>query len=827
MENIRFETDCMEDGIHQHKEMEILFVLQGRCAVFMNNKNFILKPEDFVVFNPFESHQLYREDGSHTLSFYISMEFLTETGTKSVSCVSVLQPEKKASSDLLRMRLAEIFRDTTEDPAGRKLNIQAELLELASILQKDFSRQNDGASSSKVSAMDKNERKQQFLSYIWEHYREPLTLEAAAKHFYLSGGHFSRLFHDVSGMSFSAYLKEVRLLCAKSEMERGNLSVTEIALSCGFGSVNTFIGAFRKAYGKTPGAFIRLQKNNHIFPQKNNRCTDRANGLSEAVSYMSLMRYQIVEKKDSLLSQPEPEIIRADLAGERRPFSPVWKKTIGVAYAKDLLFEIVQKVLVRSVDEINVEGFLLHGIFNDELGICRRASDQTLIFNFTYMDIILDFLVEKLHVTPWLFLDYTPRCLVQASDIRRFGSHIVSLPTNLEEWSQLVRAVLKHIVKIYGKQQVSQWVFSVEQAMQVSVGNCEMEHYKAFYLASYQAIKSVLPQARILGFGLDTGFVDLPKHHEFEALLLFSKAHNCVPDILSFQCFCCDYSKAGDQERIDINYTEDEVYPLSEDEDILSKELDQLQEITTKHCLKIPVAVMVFNPGMWGRNPGNDTCFQAAAMIKNAIENRDRLFAFSAGGVSDYPEKLLPVKSMYHGGMGMFTYNGIPKASYLGLQLLSRIRGAVVGEGKGYFLTCTSDRKQFYLLLYYYCPYHLARHRKTALSLDEERNYDRYYEFEDMGAKSMHIFLENLPEGKYILETCYVNRGSGSSYDIWMKMGAPDPMKQSHLHYLECRSIPEFYTDTVNVKAEGKMVMSVFLEPHEVRLIHGMMDEKA
>ena len=91
----------------------------------------------------------------------------------------------------------------------------------------------------------------------------------------------------------------------------------------------------------------------------------------------------------------------------------------------------------------------------------------------------------------------------------------------------------------------------------------------------------------------------------------------------------------------------------------------------------------------------------------------------------------------------------------------------------------------------------------------------------------MHIFLENLPEGKYILETCYVNRGSGSSYDIWMKMGAPDPMKQSHLHYLECRSIPEFYTDTVNVEAEGKIVMSVFLEPHEVRLIHGMMDEKA
>lgn len=79
--------------------------------------------------------------------------------------------------------------------------------------------------------------------------------------------------------------------------------------------------------------------------------------------------------------------------------------------------------------------------------------------------------------------------------------------------------------------------FSVEQAMQVSVGNCGMEEYKAFYLASYRAIKAVLPDARVLGFGLDTGFVALPEHHEFEELLLFSKEHGCVPDILGFQCF--------------------------------------------------------------------------------------------------------------------------------------------------------------------------------------------------------------------------------------------------------------------------------------------------
>lgn len=823
MENIRFETDCAENGIHQHGEMEILFTLQGRCAVFLDGRNFILKPEDFAVFNPFESHQLYREGGSHTLSFYIPMALLTKTETQTVFCVSVLQPEKKVSSDLVRMRLAEIFRDTTEDPTGRKLNIQAELLELISILQKDFAREKGSGDSSKISLGNKNERRQQFLRYIWEHYREPLTLEQAARHFYLSGGHFSRIFQEVCGQPFSAYLREVRLLSAKQEMERGISSVTELALSCGFGSVNTFIEAFRKAYGQTPGAFIRLVESSPVSLMKKE--PDMAQSFySGDVSYMSLLRYQAVEKKDSLLRQPEAEVIHGNLAGERVPFHPIWKKMAGAAYAKDILFEIVRKALMRSVKELGVQSFLFHGIFNDELGVCSRTPDGALSFNFTYMDMILDFLVERLHVTPWLFLDYTPRCLVRDSDIRLFGNHIMNLPDDLEEWTQLVTAVLKHIVKIYGKQQVSQWIFAVEQAMQVSVGNCGMEEYKAFYLASYRAIKGVLPKARILGFGLDTGFVALPAHREFEELLLFSKAHGCVPDILSFQSFFCDYTKADG--RIDINQTEDEVYPLSRDENILSKELDTIQGITQKHCLDIPVAIIASNPGIWGRNPGNDTCFQAASMIKNALENRTRLAAFASGGISDYPEKLLPVKSMYHGGAGLFTYNGIPKASYVAMELLSRVTGNVAGEGKGYLLTCTADRKQFDLLLYYYCPYNLSRHRRTALSPDEERNYDRYYEFEDMGAKSIHIFLEGLCEGKYTLETYFVNRKGGSSYDMWMNMGAPDMMKQAHLRYLESRAVPEFYMDTVNVEEEGKMVMSVFLEPHEVRLIHGSLDEK-
>ena len=77
MHTIRFETDCPGDTIHLHDEMELLYTLQGRCAVFADGKNFVLGKEDFAVFNPFSSHQLYREEGAHTLSLYIPIQLLT------------------------------------------------------------------------------------------------------------------------------------------------------------------------------------------------------------------------------------------------------------------------------------------------------------------------------------------------------------------------------------------------------------------------------------------------------------------------------------------------------------------------------------------------------------------------------------------------------------------------------------------------------------------------------------------------------------------------------------------------------------------------------
>ena len=64
----------------------------------------------------------------------------------------------------------------------------------------------------------------------------------------------------------------------------------------------------------------------------------------------------------------------------------------------------------------------------------------------------------------------------------------------------------------------------------------------------------------------------------------------------------------------------------------------------------------------------------------------------------------------------------------------------------------------------------------------------------------------------------------GSSYDVWIKMGAPVHPDQALLHYLEYRSVFEVTTDTTMPSPDGELTLSYLLEPHEVRVVHGVFE---
>lgn len=101
----------------------------------------------------------------------------------------------------------------------------------------------------------KQERMQKMLSFIHENYMEPILLQDIAAEANVSIGECCRCFSELIRESPNQYLLSYRISRAMELLSRTELSVTEIALQCGFNDTSHFIQYFKKKIKMTPGEF--------------------------------------------------------------------------------------------------------------------------------------------------------------------------------------------------------------------------------------------------------------------------------------------------------------------------------------------------------------------------------------------------------------------------------------------------------------------------------------------------------------------------------------------------------------------------------------------
>ena len=91
-------------------------------------------------------------------------------------------------------------------------------------------------------------------------YAQPLDVNALARGVGLSAGHLSREFKEAYGESPYSSLMTRRIERAMTLLRRGDLSVTEVCFSVGYGSLGTFTTRFTELVGVSPG---RYRKEGH------------------------------------------------------------------------------------------------------------------------------------------------------------------------------------------------------------------------------------------------------------------------------------------------------------------------------------------------------------------------------------------------------------------------------------------------------------------------------------------------------------------------------------------------------------------------------------
>lgn len=97
------------------------------------------------------------------------------------------------------------------------------------------------------------------LSFIQEHIRGELRLEDLAEAASFSKFHFHRVFTAIVGETPADYVKRLRLERAANFLAtRPSLSITEVAMECGFSSSSVFAREFGRAYGITPSRYRQV-----------------------------------------------------------------------------------------------------------------------------------------------------------------------------------------------------------------------------------------------------------------------------------------------------------------------------------------------------------------------------------------------------------------------------------------------------------------------------------------------------------------------------------------------------------------------------------------
>ncbi len=82
-----------------------------------------------------------------------------------------------------------------------------------------------------------------------------IKLNDVAKAVSLTPSYFSHLFHSEIGCNFKTYLNNLKISYAKRLLEETDLSVLEVSMECGFGSVSQFHRVFKEHTGVTPSKY--------------------------------------------------------------------------------------------------------------------------------------------------------------------------------------------------------------------------------------------------------------------------------------------------------------------------------------------------------------------------------------------------------------------------------------------------------------------------------------------------------------------------------------------------------------------------------------------
>lgn len=264
--DIRFVTMDHNSPFHWHRELEILYILNGHAMVHMDGERYELNPLDAIVMDCAKIHEvIYALPQTMGICIHVSRQlirrYLPEAELMSIRCEGKrLVPQQRQYYSELCENLKRLTVLYVNQSKTYQMRSTALILDIVACLVEHFSEPvTKSVSDTKISNM---ERLEQICDYVEHHYNYEISLQEAADELGLNKEYFCRFFKHNTGNSFIRYVNQVRLNHIYQDLLHTDDAVQEIMERHGFYNQKLFYRMFRERYACTPRELRHMAQNN-------------------------------------------------------------------------------------------------------------------------------------------------------------------------------------------------------------------------------------------------------------------------------------------------------------------------------------------------------------------------------------------------------------------------------------------------------------------------------------------------------------------------------------------------------------------------------------
>lgn len=253
---------------HCHDFLELVYMYRGKCVHTIDDMEHPVSHGDLLIINYHQRHAVKGDSSVEFINILIKPEFISssldqpdnafsllslaefEEFRKIVNqnnCVISFSGSERSNLETLILSLHE---ELSNHSPGWQLAVRSQLnLLLITVFRK--------MSLVKESAGQLSDT---LLAYIKEHCEEKLTLKELALQNNYNPSYFSRLFQQYTHMSFTDYLRLVRIEKAKDLLQFSDKKINDIYPKVGYSDKTRFFKDFRRHTGMSPLEYRKSKK---------------------------------------------------------------------------------------------------------------------------------------------------------------------------------------------------------------------------------------------------------------------------------------------------------------------------------------------------------------------------------------------------------------------------------------------------------------------------------------------------------------------------------------------------------------------------------------